>query len=60
MLVFDTASIAHAIDKPNWKRKEPPLRQAQPEALERRWFLVLVLVSGVEGERGAVRPIDEP
>jgi hypothetical protein len=46
--VFDTASIAHAVDKPTWKRKEPTLPHGLPtaqmkvletrcEAIERRF-----------------------
>jgi polyphosphate kinase 2 (PPK2 family) len=52
-VVFDTASIAHDVDKATWKRKEPPLRQAllatQYAVLEKKAFPVLVLIGGVEG-----------
>jgi AMP-polyphosphate phosphotransferase len=51
--MFDTASIAHDVDKATWKRKEPPLRQAllatQFAVLEKKAFPVLVLIGGVEG-----------
>jgi polyphosphate:AMP phosphotransferase len=51
--VFDTASIAHAIDKLTWRRREPALRQAllaaQIRVLEKKDFPVLVLIGGVEG-----------
>jgi hypothetical protein len=30
--VFDTAEIAHEVDKATWKAEEPPLRQALLEA----------------------------
>jgi polyphosphate:AMP phosphotransferase len=51
--VFDTASIAHEIDKAAWKKQEPKLRQAllaaQYDVLNKKSFPVLVLIGGVEG-----------
>ncbi|MFO0594148.1 MAG: polyphosphate:AMP phosphotransferase [Myxococcaceae bacterium] len=51
--MFDTASIAHEIDKKQWKKEEPKLRQAllaaQMELLQHKKFPVLILIGGVEG-----------
>lgn len=51
--MFDTASIAHEVDKATWKREEPKLRQAllaaQFKVLDEKKFPVLVLIGGVEG-----------
>ena len=51
--MFDTASIAHFIEKPQWKKEEPKLRQAllaaQMELLQHKKFPVLILIGGVEG-----------
>jgi AMP-polyphosphate phosphotransferase len=51
--VFDTASIAHEVDKATWKKEEPKLRQAllaaQYRVLSEKKFPVLVLIGGVEG-----------
>ncbi len=51
--MFDTAEIAHEVDKATWKKEEPPLRQAllaaQFELLTQKRFPVLILVGGVEG-----------
>lgn len=51
--MFDTAGIAHEIDKVTFKREEAVLREAllsaQFEVLKRSQFPVLVLVGGVEG-----------
>jgi polyphosphate kinase 2 (PPK2 family) len=51
--VFDTAEIAHEIDKATWKKEESRLRQAlleaQYELLNQKRFPALVLIGGVEG-----------
>ena len=51
--MFDTASIAHEVDKATWKKEVPALRQAlleaQLELLSTRRFPLLILVGGVEG-----------
>ncbi|MBM4776250.1 MAG: polyphosphate:AMP phosphotransferase [Archangiaceae bacterium] len=51
--MFETASIAHEVDKATWKKQEPKLRQAllaaQFRVLEKKQFPVLVLIGGVEG-----------
>ncbi len=51
--MFDTASIAHEVDKATWKKEEPKLRQAllaaQYRVLSEKKFPVLVLIGGVEG-----------
>lgn len=51
--MFDTASIAHEVDKATWKKEVPALRQslleAQLELLATRRFPLLILVGGVEG-----------
>jgi polyphosphate:AMP phosphotransferase len=51
--MFDTAEIAHEVDKATWKKEEPPLRQAllatQFEVLREKRFPVLILIGGVEG-----------
>ncbi|HEY1087988.1 MAG TPA: hypothetical protein VGE37_09845, partial [Archangium sp.] len=51
--MFDTAEIAHEVDKATWKKEEPKLRQAlleaQYELLEAKRFPALILVGGVEG-----------
>ncbi len=51
--MFDTAEIAHEVDKATWKKEEPVLRQAlldaQFEMLNQKRFPVLILIGGVEG-----------
>ncbi|MFZ5441423.1 MAG: polyphosphate:AMP phosphotransferase [Myxococcota bacterium] len=51
--MFDTASIAHEVEKSVWKKEEPKLRQellgAQMELLQQKKFPVLILIGGVEG-----------
>jgi polyphosphate:AMP phosphotransferase len=51
--MFDTAEIAHEVDKATWKKEEPKLRQAlleaQYELLEAKTFPALIVVGGVEG-----------
>jgi len=51
--LFETAELAHRIDKATWKAEEPQLRQdlldAQFELLSRQQFPVLILLAGVEG-----------
>jgi polyphosphate:AMP phosphotransferase len=51
--MFDTAAIAHEVDKATYKKEEATLRQAllaaQFEVLKRAKFPVLVLIGGVEG-----------
>ena len=52
-LVFETAEIAHEVDKATWKKEEPKLRQAlleaQYELLNQKRFPALLLIGGVEG-----------
>ncbi|HEY2774292.1 MAG TPA: polyphosphate:AMP phosphotransferase [Candidatus Binatia bacterium] len=51
--MFETADIAHEIDKEAWKQKEPELREqllaAQMELLRQKRFPVLIVIAGVEG-----------
>jgi polyphosphate:AMP phosphotransferase len=51
--MFDTAAIAHEVDKATYKKQEAKLREAlltvQFEVLRRSAFPVLVVVGGVEG-----------
>ena len=51
--MFDSANLAHRIDKATYKKEEPKLRnallQAQLELTQQKRFPVLILIAGAEG-----------
>jgi polyphosphate:AMP phosphotransferase len=51
--MFESAEIGHKLNKPEYRREEPKLRQAlldaQYDLLEKKKFPVVILVNGVDG-----------
>lgn len=51
--MFESAELGHAVDKETWKREVPSMREelldAQYDLLEKAWFPVIILISGVDG-----------